>query len=352
MENATEQEFISKDDKPLAVYDPLRAQLEELRKLNAAQVFDYKDPKGNKEARSHVYQLRKSKGAIETARKDTKAAALAFGRKVDAEAADLIKQVEEMIDVHQKPLDEIEAAEKARVEGIRARISRMETLGEGLAVLPAAILQNRLEELEKITVDDSFGEFLGDAAKAHDLALLRVKTQLPETAKREAEAKELEELRKMRAEKEAKEKAEAEAKAAEERRVAAENAARAAETKAAEERAKAAEIARMQAEERAKEAEERAEREKAANAKRLKEMAEQAKADAEAKAKADQEAKEKAEADAKAKREANEKHVAKVHAEIVDDLMRFEDFESNKGLAEYLCEIISHGKIRHLSINY
>ena len=70
----------------IAVYDEFRGQLSELRDANAKTVFDYEDPKGNKDARSHVYKLRQTKSAVEMARKEEKAESLAYGRRVDEQA--------------------------------------------------------------------------------------------------------------------------------------------------------------------------------------------------------------------------------------------------------------------------
>ena len=55
------------EDAPLACYNEFTAALAELKVDNKAMVFDYRDAKGNKEARSHVHKLRKTKTAIDAA---------------------------------------------------------------------------------------------------------------------------------------------------------------------------------------------------------------------------------------------------------------------------------------------
>lgn len=50
---------------PIAPYEPIRAQIAELKAANANTVFKYEEPKGNKLARSHVASLRTVKGDIE-----------------------------------------------------------------------------------------------------------------------------------------------------------------------------------------------------------------------------------------------------------------------------------------------
>lgn len=331
----------------VAVYDPFRQQLAEIKQNNFKMVFDYKDPKGNKEARSHIYKLRQTKAAIDRARKEEKAASLEYGRKVDSEAAAIIEEVEEMIQVHQKPLDEFEQQEKARIDGIMARIAGMTITAEYVMDKTAAQLKERHQEMVLIPItEEAFGEFYPQACAAQAVAVEYLTGAIAMAEKREAEAIELERLRseaearriadeeaarlakaaqeeKERAEREAKEKAERE----EREKLAAE--AEAARIKKAAEDAAEAERLRVQ-----KEADERE--------RLLKEQAEKAareKAELEAKAERDrleaierQEAAVKAErerlqreSDAKAaedaKREADKEHRGKIHREIVAALL-------------------------------
>lgn len=69
----TEQaEVILFNEQKISAYDPFRAQLAELKTNNEKAVFNYEDPAGNKEARSHIYKLRKTKSAVDRVRKDQK----------------------------------------------------------------------------------------------------------------------------------------------------------------------------------------------------------------------------------------------------------------------------------------
>src|SRR4051812_5978960 len=103
----------------LTQYNVVKSDIATLKAQNAALVFIYDTPEGNKNARSHVHKLRLKKGEVERVRKDVKAAALEFGRKVDFVAKELTDDLDGMIEVHQKPLDAIEqrvAAELAEKE--------------------------------------------------------------------------------------------------------------------------------------------------------------------------------------------------------------------------------------------
>ena len=107
----------------LAVFDKVKAEIETYKKLNKEMNFDYEDPAGNKLARSHVHKLRGVKTTITTVHKEAKADALAACKAIDAEKRTYMAEVEEMIEVHDKPLKEIEdrkiAEAFARAEEIR-----------------------------------------------------------------------------------------------------------------------------------------------------------------------------------------------------------------------------------------
>jgi len=109
----------------LAVFDPIKADIAKLAEENNLTQFDYEAPAGNKLARSHVYKLRQIKGRIAEAHKTAKEKALEVCQVLDAKKRELTGQVEAMIEVHDKPLREIEeraaklAEEKATGRGAR-----------------------------------------------------------------------------------------------------------------------------------------------------------------------------------------------------------------------------------------
>ena len=321
----------------IAVYTPFRTELAEFKANNAALVFDYEDPKGNKEARSHVYKLRQSRAAVDRARKDEKAASLEYGRKVDAEAKEIMDEIDAMIAVHAAPLEEVEQRERAHVVHIKAQIRHIEDCGNGVIggePQPFPILFRELEE--KIVVDDSFGEFELEARKSKDMALARLKNAFAQHQEREAERAELERLR---------------AEVAERERAAEKERAERDRMEAQARKAEADALAAKEAEERrAREKEEAHQREiglerKAAEAaeRRVAEAVEQERlrVQREAEAKA---------ADA-AKREANMRHVNKVLSDIVKALG-----EQGLGLPDVMVNAvitaIREGRVPHVTITY
>lgn len=90
----------------LAKFDEVAAAIAEYKAENVNLVFDYESAKGEKDARSHIYKLRQAKTKIAEIHKDAKADILLAGRALDGKKNELTGEVEEMIEVHDKPLRE------------------------------------------------------------------------------------------------------------------------------------------------------------------------------------------------------------------------------------------------------
>ena len=180
------------------------------------------------------------------------------------------------------------------------------------------------EEARKLAEQEEAQKQAEAEAKAKAEAEAKAKAEAEAKAKAEAEAKAKAEAEaKAKAEAEAKAKAEAEAKAKaeaeEKKRLEEEARAQEAALKAAEEARKAEAEARRIAEEKARKAAEEAAAQ-AAEAEKRRLAEEKAKAEAEAKAKAEAEAKAKAEAEAKAKAEAEEQaRIAAEESEVISE---------------------------------
>lgn len=324
----------------LAPYEPIRAQIAELKAANANTVFKYEEPKGNKLARSHVASLRTVKGDIERKRKELKADALEYGRKVDAVAKELTGEIEAMIEVHDRPLREIEEREKARIAKHQENLAAL-TLAPGIDIPgDSAALGAKLARIKAIVVDDTWQEFKTQGLEAQAATCRAIEARLAVVLKQEAEAAELARLREAQAKAEAeiRAKLEAEARAKREEEIRAQ-----AEAKAKREAADAA-----MAEARKKEAEAQAainaEREKVRKAELAVAKAKQEKAEAEARVAREEQAKK----DAEAKRAANAKHRQKVLSEIIDDLVNL-DFGDDLGA---VAEAMAGGKIRHVKVEF
>lgn len=260
-------EVLSKEESAVAEYRPFYAQLVDLEQKNATLVFDYESPKGNKEARSHVYALRQTKGALERTRKEAKEESLRVGRAIDAEAKEIAARIDSMIGVHQSALDAIEQREKQRVADLAERLTNLRNTGAG--TVSAADLADAIAHLEPLVIGDDWEEFKPQALEAKDQMLRDLRQRHAERVEHEAKEAELARLRAEAAERERLEREAALVRAAEERaRVEAARAALEAEARAAAEREAAArrelelKLAAENAERRRVEAEQRAEQER------------------------------------------------------------------------------------------
>lgn len=218
-------ELIDAQTTQVAAYQPFYAELAKLEQDNSALVFNYESPKGNKEARSHVHSLRKTKGALEKVRKEAKAESLRIGRAVDSEAQAIESRIEAMIAVHQAEIDKIEQREKDRVTALQ---KRLEAITPGIVAYDSsAAVRSDMDRVAAIEIGADWQEFMAQAATTKESVLARLAGELDAAVKREAEAVE---LARLRAETLAREQADRDAAIA---KVAAEQAQREAEAKAA-----------------------------------------------------------------------------------------------------------------------
>lgn len=326
-------------------YEKLRTDISILTEENEKVSFNYRDPKQNKLARSHVFKLRTAKGEIDRARVTAKAYALDYGRKVDAAAKDLEKQVEALIAPHQKEIDAIEAEETARKAKHQAIVDRIVSVRDVTGKLAVEIA----ETLAKVKAYDTSGlQEYKPQADAEILATIKaLDAALIEATKREAEAAELIRLRaETAAREEADRVAEIQRKAVEAERVRVEGIER--KRVADEAAAKAVAEQKALAE---REAKDRAARDAIAAVEKAKADAELAAARelARVKAEAQRDKDERAAAD-EAKREGermaseNKKRVAKVHADILE-------FVGARN-PEQIVEALAKGEFPYVTISY
>lgn len=357
----------------LAPYNVLRAEIDRIKTESASLTFDYADRKGEKLARSHIAGLRKLKADIDRKRKALKADALEYGRKVDGVAKELTAEVEGMIEVHERPLLELEEKERQRRERIEARLLELQLPQEIAA--DSATCQAMIDRVKAVDLSTGWDDYAAQAKNTAEQTLTTLNQQLQRLLKSEAEAIELARLRQ-----------EAADRAEQDRKAAAEKAAKEAAEKAAKEQAEREEQIRKQAAEEAAEAERkkaaaaalaeaerkeaeaqaaiRAEREKAeaerrkleAEAAKAREEAERAKreqAEAEARAakeKAAAEAKQRAEQEAAARRQADEAHRKQRIAGAAAAIARIGDMDSDRALK--VAQAIAAGAVPHVRMEF
>lgn len=352
-------ELIEQHVSAVAEYQPFYAELATLEKENSSIVFDYETKKGNAEARSYVFKLRKSKSALEKTRVAAKAESLKIGRAIDSEAKDIEARIEAMIKVHQVKLDEIEKRESDRIAAIQVKLDALSAVHYGTS----ADLKYHIATLEAVVINDKWQEFVVDAAQRKDASIVKHRELLAIQEKAEFEAAELEKLRKEAAERAQKDRDEAIAKAAAEKALV--DAALKAEQEALKAK-KAIEDAELKAKQE-REAAGRRELELKLKAEQLERMrleaeqkaiidAENARARAEAEKelaiKQEQDrvaAIAKAEAEAQAKREANKAHLTRINRAAMNALIEAGLSEDN---AKLCIQAIAKCLVPNVVINY
>lgn len=333
-EKIKEGELVEFNPSNIKAFSEFESQLKELEIANSKAVFDYEDSKGNQEARSHIHKLRKTKAAVEKARKQAKQNALEYGRAVDAKAKEISSEIESMIDVHLKPIEEIEQRERKRKDAIRLKMDALKIYEQIPQFTQADELRQILNSTIEIVIDDSFDEYKLDAESLKELAVKELTERIKNQEAYEAEQIELEKLRKEKAEREESDRIE------KIKQEAANRARIEAEQKAEKERAEAKEREERQQIEMEMQIEE---------ARLAIERAEKAAADAERKAAEEQELKQKKELEEIERREADKKHRAKLHRESIEDLVKC---GLNENQAKLAITAISAGSVRNIKINY
>ena len=191
----------------IAEYSPTEAALHELRTKYASVVFDVRDSKQLAEAKKARAEIRGYRTALETKRVEIKAPALERCRLIDAEAkritSELIKlesPIDEQIKAEEKRKEDErkakEAAERQRVEGIRARIKKIDQFAMQLIGESAETIKTYLEKLRAMEINPSLlEEFLEEAVAVKADAVKKLEKLLEDQEKAEALAAEKAALR-------------------------------------------------------------------------------------------------------------------------------------------------------------
>lgn len=328
-----------------------------------AEVPDLTTRKGRERIASLAATVSKSKKAVETPGRDYLKRLKEMPKVVEAELREFVTKMDNLRDATRQPLTEWEEAEQARkdkhVDGIQAMKDFLIFEGSPSADQVGQIIA----ALELVAVNDTWEEFLPEAAQVKDETLAKLRNLLAERTQYEAEQAE---LTRLRLEKEARDKKDNEDRIA---REAAEQATREAEARAqrdrdaeaqrvrdeqaaAEKRENDLKLQAAESERRAEqakreqiEAEQKAERDRLASIERERQAVEQARLD------------EKARADAAAdeilrkqkERQADVAHKSKILGEAKQALISMNISEE---LAKAIVLKIARGEVPNVSIQF
>lgn len=319
-----------------------KQELETLKEGNARLVFDYRDPEGNKAARSHLFKIRRSKALINDTRLAETKASREYQKQVNDQAGAILDELEEMIRPHADALAAVEAEEEARKAALDVRIIQLQLASVVTISQTAEEIRSVLEATEALD-PATFEERIEEAALIRSAAITALQSHLQAAIKREADAKrlaELEEADRVRREADAAAQAEVDRKAQEE-------ADRLAE---AQRMAEAEARALRDAEQAARAVEEQKRRDQVA-ADLLAEREARVKAEAEAKVLQDAEMERRRVIADEERRAANKRHKAKIHGEIVAGLQKVAEQLSVEA-AQAIIIAIAKGEVPNLTISY
>lgn len=161
---------------PVAVFQTQNGVEDVVSKLERevrAMELDPTTEKGRKHIKSVAYQVSRSKTALDDMGKLVKEEAMELVKRVDGERRIITSRLDALRDEVRKPVDDYEAREKERVDGIRDRISEIGIMGEGVHGRSVQDLKKSIEELSELASFD-FQEF---SARA-DLAVQQTRNAL------------------------------------------------------------------------------------------------------------------------------------------------------------------------------
>lgn len=171
---------------PITEYAQTALALADLESRYKGVVFQIETPKGLKEAKQAVSELRGYRTDLEKMRTELKAPVLECGRLLDSEAKRITESLRSLEDPIKAQVDareaEIEAekirkaqAEQARVDGHMDAIRKMREFPMSLQGKPSAVMNARIEEFKSnwgAVNGEAFEEFQSQASDAYGAALM------------------------------------------------------------------------------------------------------------------------------------------------------------------------------------
>lgn len=322
-------------EKQIAEFKPFEAELAEFKKRYDGVVYDLDDAKQEKQARSDQYAIGKVVSKLDQKHKDIKAPLAELVKLVDGkrkEIKDDLQNVQAKIKNQIKQHEDKKAEHEAK---LKEQFDYIKTFSVFDGWSPnSKDIKTNLDLAKGHIVDESFEHYQEEAEFELKSQIEKLTAMYESSIKSEAEAAELEKLRKEAAEREAKERDERlKAEAAEQARIEAEQKAKAELERVEAEKQKAiidAENAKKEAERKAQQAviDERLRVEREAAEKAAKEQAEREKEE---------------------KRKAQKKHISKVLTQIKNSFM---DAGYKEPEAKKITELIRDNKISNVQVNW
>ena len=171
-----------------------------------AEVPDLTTAKGRARIASLANKVSKSKKAVEDPGRDYLKRLKEMPKVVETELREFVNSMNALRDATRKPLTDWEAADLARRDKHTDGVQRIIDLTFFAETPSAATVAQIIAELELVEINDSWEEFLTEAAQAKDRSLATLRTLLADRTKHEAELAEIAKFNAEKAEREQKER--------------------------------------------------------------------------------------------------------------------------------------------------
>lgn len=347
---------ITEDKYPaLYVSGGLDGYYQTIREQVMSEVPDLTTKKGIARVKSLAAMVSSSKVAVEKPGREYLKQLKEMPKVIEATLRDWNQKMDALRDEVRKPVTEMEEAEKARIIALELRVNEIKQIGDSITTdLDSPALNELSDSLNKISIDDSFQEFIEVAQNAKTSAESKLQQFLQVRVKFEEGQKE---LARLRAEQEERDRIQREKDIADQARREAEQKAMR-EKLEAEQREKAAKDAQLKAEQDAYELQQKLEQERKDALLRQQQAVEQA-AERERQRQIEEQNRIKYEAEqARIQEEikaADIEHRKEIHNEVLSSLI---EAAKAKGVylpvnvAKGIVSSIATGKIRHTAIKY
>ncbi|KPY83739.1 hypothetical protein RA263_14550 [Pseudomonas syringae pv. tagetis] len=171
-----------------------------------AEVPDLTTRKGRDRIASLAAKVSKSKTAVEKPGRDYLKRLKEMPKVVETELREFVTKMDALRDATRKPLTDWEEANDRRIDAHNDGIQRIKDMAVFAEMPTAAHVAQIIADLELVEINDSWEEFLPEAAQAKDRSLATLRTLLADRTKHEAELAEIAKFKAEKAEREQKDR--------------------------------------------------------------------------------------------------------------------------------------------------
>lgn len=181
-------DHISDETAPVVyVQNGLKPFLQMIKDEVSGEVPDLSTVKGRERIASLAFTVSKRKAAVEKPGRDYLRKIKELPKIIEVELREFVRDADALRDEIRKPLTDWEAAEVARRDKHADAIQRLKDLAVFTETPTAAFVAQVIADLELVAIDESWEEFLPEAAQVKDKSLATLRALLADRTKHEAE---------------------------------------------------------------------------------------------------------------------------------------------------------------------